>query len=638
MTQSIKVFINYRRADNRMFVVLIGTYFAVRYGRENVFMDFESLPRFTDFENFIRKRIQEADVVVSIIGPDWLRLFEEKARRGDTDFVLLELEEALKYNKLIAPILIMGAELDTRRVPESIRAMFIHQTARLRDERDVSRDMPGLFADLEAELSRRGLSRRATMDITLQNELFAAPTGAAVKDDTQTMYRQFAESFNAAQWDAALVWASKLLSSENELPISWIERIKSMEAQARTAIEQESERQREREVADYLYGFVRADFEAGSPPKQTLALLRDVQRIVPGYDPDDISTQLKRPTHLRDRTPPPVSPLRPPRTADALLSKRRRPRLRLPQLGWPAWLRLRRARSSVGSPARARLRVLLLLLVLVLGGPLGYVALVRTAPAPLTLAQQLEQIANRPESTALQQARAGVSANEDWEPFYKQIDGVWMALVPAGCFRMGSYVGDVDERPFTNLCFDEPFWIDVYEVSNQQYGEASDCTNADDERYPRNCVDWFEAQTFCAGRGGRLPTEAEWEYVARGPDEWRFPWGNDFEPDVIVYRGNSDSLAPIGTQPDGAAWVGAQNLTGNVREWTHTIYDQTRYAYPYNASDGREAEDVRDVMRVLRGGSFQTTAEDFLRSAVRLGHSDTFSLAHTGFRCMIPLD
>src|SRR4051794_11791708 len=102
--KKLKVFVNYRRADEKIFVELLRTHFMFRYGQEHVFMDFESLPPFTNFEEFIRQAVRDSDVVAMMIGKRWTELMETKAARGERDYVLIEPEEALKANKVIAPI------------------------------------------------------------------------------------------------------------------------------------------------------------------------------------------------------------------------------------------------------------------------------------------------------------------------------------------------------------------------------------------------------------------------------------------------------------------------------------------------------------------------------------------------------
>jgi formylglycine-generating enzyme required for sulfatase activity len=120
-----------------------------------------------------------------------------------------------------------------------------------------------------------------------------------------------------------------------------------------------------------------------------------------------------------------------------------------------------------------------------------------------------------------------VTANARWKPVERSFDGVAMMLVPPGCFMMGSDNGDSGERPVTKICFDQPFWIDKTEVTQRQFkqfgGKAANLSYFQGDNQPVEMINWFEGRDFCAKRGARLPTEAEWEYAARGPNDLTFP-------------------------------------------------------------------------------------------------------------------
>lgn len=191
---------------------------------------------------------------------------------------------------------------------------------------------------------------------------------------------------------------------------------------------------------------------------------------------------------------------------------------------------------------------------------------------------------------------AYIEHNEAWTVVADVFGGVEMVQVPPGCFLMGNYHGRRDEQPVHEVCFDRPFWIDRYEVTNGQYGSEGAFSGPD---HPRENLTWFEARDHCARRGARLPTEAEWEYAARGPDSLYYPWGDEFIEDNLVYDGNfNNQTSPVGSRPQGVSWVGAYDLSGNVWEWVSSLYRP----YPYHAGDGREDPDDTTGHRVFRGG------------------------------------
>jgi len=266
------------------------------------------------------------------------------------------------------------------------------------------------------------------------------------------------------------------------------------------------------------------------------------------------------------------------------------------------------------------------------------------------------------DAESIRVAEGGVASNSQWSPAVQTFDGVEMVLVPAGRFMMGSTEAEIDaafevcrraspecettygrewyasEAPRHEVVIDDPFWIDRYEVTNGQFdafgGFAAMASHWGDDDHPRETVNWFEAADFCASRDARLPTEAEWEYVARGPDGLAYPWGDTFVAANVVYEPTSGGTSPVGSTPGGVSWVGALDMSGNVEEWVNSFYA----AYPYDAADGREATYRIDTARVKRGGSWtnwDAGAEDtsFLRSAYRSGQDAQWGNYALGFRC-----
>jgi iron(II)-dependent oxidoreductase len=267
-----------------------------------------------------------------------------------------------------------------------------------------------------------------------------------------------------------------------------------------------------------------------------------------------------------------------------------------------------------------------------------------------------------------------------------------MLRIPGGVYSIGSDQGPGDERPPHRVSLDA-FWIDRHEVTNAEFvtfleavlagrdvrltGAAApggadartivgadaallmEQTGAPDrrtlvalnddesriaikdgrlvvqpgfERHPVNEVTWNGARAYCAWRGARLPTEAEWEAAARGREGRLYPWGDEPPtPERAVFGRRSNETAPVGTRPAGATPDGIHDLAGNVAEWTSTLYRP----YPYRRDDGREDLEARGE-RVTRGGDhvFDSTPPK-LRAAYRGGFSRATDVGHRhiGFRC-----
>lgn len=201
-----------------------------------------------------------------------------------------------------------------------------------------------------------------------------------------------------------------------------------------------------------------------------------------------------------------------------------------------------------------------------------------------------------------------------------------MALIAAGPFRMGAEGGG-DFSPTRELWVDA-FYIDRHEVTNEEYERfvpkhhrepASDC-----DRCPVTNVSWTEANAYARSVGRRLPTEAEWEKAARGPEGSLYGYGPEFRKDHAVVQ--TDSASAVGShEPNG---YGLYDMLGNVWEWCADYYANDAYArVAVQNPKGPES----GVARVVRGGSFRNGGEVHL--AVRTWSNPDYRYRSIGFRC-----
>jgi len=233
MTAIRKIFISYRQSDNRAFVVRIRDWLVNKYGRDNVFMDFDTLPPFVKFEDFIKQRIAESDVILAIIGDGWLQAFADKAAEGEKDYVLTELETALKSGKLIAPVLIMGAQMPRRRdVPDGLRELCDYNAANLRDDRTFYDEIERVIAALEQtyrdvtpptsaiDFIKRGITYLDRSDFDRARADFLAAVDLEPNNDAA--YHNLGVVYEQIQaWDSALANYSEAIKLNPNKAISY---------------------------------------------------------------------------------------------------------------------------------------------------------------------------------------------------------------------------------------------------------------------------------------------------------------------------------------------------------------------------------------------------------------------------------
>ncbi len=211
-------------------------------------------------------------------------------------------------------------------------------------------------------------------------------------------------------------------------------------------------------------------------------------------------------------------------------------------------------------------------------------------------------------------------------------DGMVQVYIPGGKFQMGGVDGDAqdDEKP-AHFVTVGPFWMDKHEVTNGMYqlcvaagacnpprefkseGREAYFGSPDFAEFPVVFVNWEDAKTYCGWAGRQLPTEAQWEFAARGSADFRrFPWG-DQSPDnsLANYDYTVRDTARVGSYPKGVSPFGLVDMAGNVWEWVSDFYDPQYYGQAGEQNPtGPNAAGPNGPRRVIRGGSWADGFKD----------------------------
>ena len=271
----------------------------------------------------------------------------------------------------------------------------------------------------------------------------------------------------------------------------------------------------------------------------------------------------------------------------------------------------------------------LMLLMLFLGA-CGGAAGQNAEPTSIPIAAALPTATPVPLNPTAEPVEAG--STEAGAERVSPVDGMVQIFIPDGSFRMGGMDvnAETDEKP-DHMVTMSAFWLDKLEVTNAMYMlcvQQGACEPPDFFRsekhekyfnteeyadYPVIYVSWGDADNYCTWAGKRLPTEAEWEYAARGTDFRAFPWGDE-RPDTS--RANFDhklnDVARVGSFPAGASAFGVLDMAGNVWEWVGDFYDSNYYslAIAANPSGPMAAMGYNEQRRSIRGGSYQDVEKD----------------------------
>ena len=225
-----------------------------------------------------------------------------------------------------------------------------------------------------------------------------------------------------------------------------------------------------------------------------------------------------------------------------------------------------------------------------------------------------------------------------FKEYRNEKDSSALIEIPAGKFTMGSNESD-DEKPTHTVSLDR-YYIGKYEVTVGQFRKFCIATgtampeqpnwNSRDD-HPVVNVTWNDAKAYCDWAGLRLPTEAEWEKVARGSDGGKYPWGSAWDAAKCNSGEDRDSYSntsPVGSFSSGVSPYGAYDMAGNVWEWCHDWYGENYYdSSPSSNPTGPSSSGYR----VLRGGCWGFI-DNGCRSANRFSNDPGNRYDNGGFR------
>ena len=236
------------------------------------------------------------------------------------------------------------------------------------------------------------------------------------------------------------------------------------------------------------------------------------------------------------------------------------------------------------------------------------------------------------------QALANLQSSGEWRQHLR-----YECYVAAGKFIMGDNHGDANERP-AHVVYVDAFYVGKYLVTNADYKRFLDDTEQDssiptiptgEADHPVMSVTWHQACEYARWANLRLLTEAEWEKAAgwragRDAKKLKYPWGDEFDSNKCnTAESGIKTPTPVGRySPQGDSPYGCADVSGNVWEWTSSLYQD----YPYQLDDGREDAASSD-RHAVRGGSFNSGRNDARVSYRSRGPGITWN--DIGFRCGI---
>jgi len=640
-----KVFISYRRTDSSQIVGRIDDRLEAAFGRKNVFRDLDSIHGGANFVGKINEAINQTDVALIVIGPHWIDATDDKGNRrldNPRDFVRLEVEAALNRDSCrTIPILVSGAHMPNDTMfPDSLKPLALRNAMSVRDDPDFRRDMERVLEEIKTPsgISLQPIAARVG-NILNSPLIIAVITGLFVL--VAAFLASWLPPYLQAQQQNGTATAQALVLPGSATPIGVsVALIVSPTSSATPSMTNIPASATNKPMSVILVTAPAPDTPVSAEDSASTLDAQDAQTAVAAQ-----TLTATRFTHTPTAT-------------------------RTPTIDTSSTVNAIRTQRVIGTHAAQ----LTLIAARWTRTPTPSFTPTYTATPTITptLTPIPPTVTNVP-STATPIPPTPTATPPPAGTVRTDAAGIAQVFVPNGCFMMGSDPAKdsqarPDEQPQHKVCLTHDYWIDQYDVTNAAFdafvkaggystdafwssdglawkqsnkisGPDTTCTQYSSEpQQPRVCVSWYEAEAYAKwrtqtakdGTNYQLPTEAEWEYAARGPQSFIYPWGDGWDSSKANVENTIGKTSLVNQYPAGKSWVGAYDMAGNVWQWTADWYDAKYNSTPQSDPPGASSGQYR----ALRGGSWDAQ-QSSARSAYRPPFDPAGRNSVSGFRVVL---